>query len=195
MPANIWFTAPAHRQRRAACSATTPGRTRRRRRSACASLPYDPFTPFLDRHDATSAWSATRRCPTGNRQSIKQTEWTYGLMMHMSQVAGRELHLLPQHAARSRDWDQSTPQRATAWYGIRMVRDLNTNYLDPLRRRLPGQPAGPDRRRAEGQLRHLPPGRVQAAVRGAMLKDHPELAGVRTVAAGTAPAAAASAPN
>ena len=32
----------------------------------------------------------------------------------------------------TRDWDQSTPQRATAWHGIRMVQDLNANYLEPL---------------------------------------------------------------
>ncbi len=33
--------------------------------------------------------------PQGNRNSIKQAEWTYGLMMHMSDGSGRELHLLP----------------------------------------------------------------------------------------------------
>jgi len=29
-------------------------------------------------------------------------------------------------------WNESTPQRVTAWYGIRMARDLNNNYLVPL---------------------------------------------------------------
>ncbi len=29
-------------------------------------------------------------------------------------------------------WDESTPQRVTAWHGIRMVRELNTDFLTPL---------------------------------------------------------------
>ena len=41
------------------------------------------------------------------------------------------------------DWDQSTPQRATAWYGIRMVRDLNNTYLDPLHGVFPPSRLGP----------------------------------------------------
>ena len=34
-------------------------------------------------------------------------------------------------------WDGNPPQRTTAWYGIRMVRDLNNAYLDPLHDTLP----------------------------------------------------------
>jgi hypothetical protein len=41
------------------------------------------------------------------------------------------------------DWSQSTPQRVTAWYGIRMVRDLNNNYLDPLQSVFPPARLGP----------------------------------------------------
>ncbi|MGZ2996263.1 photosynthetic reaction center cytochrome c subunit family protein, partial [Pseudomonas aeruginosa] len=63
--------------------------------------------------------------------SIKSTEQTYGLMMHFTQALG--VNCTYCHNSRSFfDWDQSTPQRAVAWYGIRMVRDLNTQYLDPL---------------------------------------------------------------
>jgi photosynthetic reaction center cytochrome c subunit len=29
-------------------------------------------------------------------------------------------------------WDTSTPNRVHAWYGIRMVRDLNQDYMTPL---------------------------------------------------------------
>lgn len=32
-----------------------------------------------------------------------------------------------------RDWAQSRPQRVTASHGIRMLRDLNNRYLNPLR--------------------------------------------------------------
>jgi photosynthetic reaction center cytochrome c subunit len=37
----------------------------------------------------------------------------------------------------------STPQRATAWYGIRMVRDLNNNVMVPLTKELPAERLGP----------------------------------------------------
>jgi 4-hydroxy-3-methylbut-2-en-1-yl diphosphate reductase len=83
-------------------------------------------------------------------------------MMHMSKLAGRELHLLPQHAE-LRELGRQPPQRVTAWHGIRMARDLNNDYLEPLTAGLPGHRLGPDRRRGQGQLRHLPPGRLQAA--------------------------------
>jgi hypothetical protein len=37
----------------------------------------------------------------------------------------------------------STPQRVTAWYGIRMVRDLNNNVMLPLKTELPAERLGP----------------------------------------------------
>ena len=64
-------------------------------------------------------------------------------MMHMSQVAGRQLHLLPQHAARSPTGSQQPPQRATAWHGIRMARDLNNDYMVPLTATFPANRLGP----------------------------------------------------
>ncbi|MGD0109974.1 MAG: photosynthetic reaction center cytochrome c subunit family protein, partial [Rhodopila sp.] len=49
------------------------------------------------------------------------------------------------HNSRSwTDWSQSTPARVTAWYGIRMVRDVNNNYLDPLHTVLPEVRLGPE---------------------------------------------------
>jgi photosynthetic reaction center cytochrome c subunit len=95
-----------------------------------SSLPFDPFTPFLE-HDEDIRVVSQTALPTTDHQSIKQTEWTYALMMNFSQSLG--VNCTYCHNSRSfTDWDQSTPQRATAWYGIRMVRDLNTTYLDPL---------------------------------------------------------------
>ena len=64
-------------------------------------------------------------------------------MMHISQSLG--VNCTYCHNSRSfTDWDQSTPQRATAWYGIRMVRDLNNSYLDPLQGTFPPERLGPD---------------------------------------------------
>ncbi len=51
------------------------------------SLPYDPFTPYLE-HDNNIRVQATTPLPEGDRNSIKQTEWTYALMMHFAQSLG-----------------------------------------------------------------------------------------------------------
>ena len=86
------------------------------------------------------------------------------LMMHISKALGVNCTFC--HNSRSfTAWDQSTPQRATTWYGIRMMRDLNANYLESAECAISPSPLGPARRRSEGQLRYVPPGRLQAAVR------------------------------
>ena len=96
-----------------------------------SSLPSDIFTPFLEQAKSIRVASTTA-LPTADRQSIKQTDWTYGLMMHFAYSLG--VNCTYCHNSRIfADWSQSSPQRITAWYGIRMVRDLNNEYLDPLR--------------------------------------------------------------
>lgn len=71
--------------------------------------------------------------------TIQETEWTYGLMMHMSDSLGVNCTFCHNSRAFS-SWAESPPQRVTAWHGIRMVSGLNTDYLDPL------QPVYPDNR-------------------------------------------------
>ena len=79
---------------------------------------------------------------TGNRHSIDQAKETYALMMVMSESLGVNCDFC--HNSRSfTSWDQSTPQRATAWYGIRMVRDLNNTFIAPLAADLPAARLGP----------------------------------------------------
>ncbi len=129
VPAQIWFNNPGPLQ--AGGMAQTPaGKNHPAAIANNSSLPFDPFTPFLE-HDSNIRVVPQQALPGTDRQSIKQTEWTYSLMMHFSQSLG--VNCTYCHNTRSfTDWTQSTPQRMTAWYGIRMVRDLNTNFLDPL---------------------------------------------------------------
>lgn len=129
VPANIWFNNPGPEQ--AGGLAQVPaGKNHPAVAAGETALPFDPYTPFLEQTNEIRVVSQTA-LPAADRQSIKQTEWTYALMMNFSQGLG--VNCTYCHNSRSfTDWDQSTPQRATAWYGIRMVRDLNTNYLDPL---------------------------------------------------------------
>jgi photosynthetic reaction center cytochrome c subunit len=95
-----------------------------------SSLPYDPFTPYLVESQNIRV-QAERPLPGTDTQSIKDAELSYALMIHFSQSLG--VNCTYCHNSRAfGDWEQSTPQRVTAWYGIRMVRDLNNNYLGSL---------------------------------------------------------------
>ena len=127
VPGNIWFSDPTIAK---GSVGNRAGQNAPAASVGLASLPNDPFTPFLSGTSDIRVVSATA-LPEGNRHSIKQAEWTYGLMMHISKSLG--VNCTYCHNSRSFfDWDASTPQRATAWYGIRMVRDLNADYLTPL---------------------------------------------------------------
>jgi photosynthetic reaction center cytochrome c subunit len=141
VPANIWFNNPGPIQ--AGGMAQMPaGKNHPTDVAGLASLPFDPFTPFLEQDNDIRVVSQTA-LPGTDHQSIKQTDWTYSLMMNFSQSLG--VNCTYCHNSRAfTDWDQSTPQRATAWYGIRMVRDLNTNYLNPLNRTFPAARLGPE---------------------------------------------------
>jgi photosynthetic reaction center cytochrome c subunit len=80
--------------------------------------------------------------PGSDPHSIKETEWTYALMMNFSQSLGVNCTFC--HDTRSfGDWSQSSPQRVTAWHGIRMVRDLNNGYLASLMGVWPANQLGP----------------------------------------------------
>jgi len=106
-----------------------------------SSLPADPFSPYLKKTEAIRV-AGTTSLPTDHVASIQATEGTYALMMHMSSALGVNCTFC--HNSRSfGTWDQSSPQRTTAWHGIRMVVDLNNAYLEPLGSVLPTDKRGP----------------------------------------------------
>jgi photosynthetic reaction center cytochrome c subunit len=106
-----------------------------------SSLPSDPFTPFLLNNDNIRV-SGTTALPSGNRASIKNTDWTYALMMSYSQALGVSCEYC--HNSRAfNSWHQSTPQRVTAFYAEAMLRDLNSNYMVPLTGVFPAELRGP----------------------------------------------------
>jgi photosynthetic reaction center cytochrome c subunit len=100
-----------------------------------SSLPFDPLTPFLKDANLVSV-QGTRPLPGQNRSSIKQAEWTYSLMMYISNSLGVNCTYCHNTRAMGR-WEESLPQRVTAWHGIRMVRDINAKYLEPIKGLLP----------------------------------------------------------
>ena len=105
-----------------------------------SSLPYDPISPYLV-GDHNIRVQAERALPGTDDHSIKETEWTYALMVHFSQSLG--VNCTYCHNTRAfGDWSQSTPQRVNAWYGIRMLRDVNNNYLGSLQGVFPANRLG-----------------------------------------------------
>ena len=117
---------------------------------ALSSLPLDPFTPFLLQDNQIRVIQNADALPVnglgrnadGTYVTINDTRWTYSLMMHMSSAMGQNCTFC--HNSRNfASWDAVPPQRYSAWYAIRMMRDVNQNYLDPL------QPVYPAARLAE----------------------------------------------
>jgi len=173
IPAYLWFTAPDQAQANRAMG----NRAQQNAPAASvglAALPNDPFTPFLLGADEIRIVGGTP-LPTGNRKSIKQAEWTYGLMTHISEALG--VNCTYCHNSRSfASWDSSTPQRATAWYGIRMVRALNNDYLAPLTATFPTPRLGPSGDVAKIHCATCHQGVYKPLYGASMLKDYPVLA-------------------
>lgn len=120
IPANVWCTgrnqAPA-----GGMSADSQGQNIAGRAVGLTSLPTDPFTPLILRGEEIRVASTTA-LPAGNQRTIKDTEWTYALMMHMSWSLG--VNCTYCHNPLVLRLGRCTPQRGTASLGIRMLRDL-----------------------------------------------------------------------
>ena len=148
---------------------------------AYASLPNDPFSSYLASKGAAGAIKvgADTALPTGHVASIQATEGTYGLMMHMSSSLG--VNCTYCHNTRNFGaWDQSTPQRTTAWHGLRMVGGLNETYMDPLVNVFPANRKGPLGDVAKLNCATCHQGAFKPLYGAAMAKDYPEL--LKTVA-------------
>lgn len=172
VPAAIWFTDPGPPQARGVVG-TRDGQNTPARSVAYSALPFGGFSTYLERDDAIRVVSTTA-LPAGNAKDIRDTEATYGLMMHMSDALGVNCTFC--HNTRSfMSWDQSTPQRTTSWHGIRMVRDLNVSYLDPLKDAFPAHRLGPlgDVPKVNCGTCHL--GAQKPLLGGGLLKSYPEL--------------------
>ncbi|UHD15765.1 photosynthetic reaction center cytochrome c subunit [Thiocapsa bogorovii] len=186
VPSEIWFTNPGPTTPSAGISGNKAGQnTAGMQAIGNASLPFDPLTPFLE-GDAQVAVQGTTALPSDNRNSIKKAEWTYALMMYMSNSLGVNCTYCHQTRAMG-VWEQSTPQRVTAWHGIRMVRDLNGDYLNPLKTLYPPERLGPTGDAPKVACDTCHKGAFKPLLGVSMLGDYPELAGYRTVRPGAVP--------
>jgi len=137
IPAMVWSTEP---NARAGLQAPR-GQNHPAASVGQTSLPSDPFTPFLLGDQQIRNISSTS-LPGRNSQNVMTTEWTYGLMVHMSNAL--DVNCTHCHNSRSfAEWAQSPPARTTAWHGIRMVRDINMSFIEPLKPLWARNPNGP----------------------------------------------------
>jgi len=172
VPANIWANNPGPKQA-GGMAASRMGQNLASPIAGYTSLPYDPFTT-LYAPDARIRVVATTALPGGTGGSIKDTEKTYGLMMHMSQSLG--VNCVFCHNSRQfSNWAESRPQRVTAWHGIKMVSDVNHTYLDSLASVFPDNRKGP-----MGDVKKVSCGTCHNGVNkplygASMAKEYPEL--------------------
>lgn len=107
-----------------------------------ASLPNDPFAQYLNAPNQIRVAGSSAYPSPDHVVSIKDAEKTYGLMMHISTALG--VNCTYCHNSQSfRAWNLSRAQRGTAYYGIRMVRDINGEYISSLQNVFPAYRKGP----------------------------------------------------
>lgn len=173
VPKNVWYEDPKSRE--GGLMGNPRGQNQAGKESVrFASLPYDSFTPYLLNAYPIRVQARTSvNYPEG---PIKATEATYGLMMHMSGSLGVNCSYCHNSRAWS-DWSQSYPARTTAWYGIRMTRDINVNYIQNLGWAMPVNRKGPLGDPYKTNCTTCHQGVAKPLYGVSMLPDHPQLRG------------------
>ena len=170
VPAKLWYAAPEKNVN--GLFVVKPGRPPTPS-AANTTYPTDPLSDYLLRDDNIRIVGSTA-LQSGNRHSIYEAQDTYSLMMVMSESLGVNCtfcHYTPAFY----NWEVSTPQRATAWYGIRMVRDLNNNVMLPLQSLLPAERLGPTGDVPKIYCATCHQGSNKPLYGAPMLKSYPEL--------------------
>jgi photosynthetic reaction center cytochrome c subunit len=150
------------------------------------ALPYDPLSMYLTTGNEIRIQGTNALKTSGPLRPVRQAESTYALMIYMANSLGVNCTYCHNTRALAR-WDESSPQRVTAWYGIRMVRELNTDYLIPLKPQFPV-----NRLSAEGDgpkvgCETCHKGSYKPLYGVSMLNDYPVLGGVMPERPETAP--------
>ncbi len=140
VPAQVWHTAAPHpRSQWGSMLGNDFGQNRPN--IGLTSMHVDPYTDLLAGKDPIRVAGPAALPSTDYKMPIQSAEKTYALMMHFSEALGVNCTFC--HNTHSfQAWD-SPPQRATAWHGIRMARDLNNAYLTPLTAAFPKERLGP----------------------------------------------------
>jgi len=180
IPQNIWFNDPA--PQKFGWAGNDAGQNRPAKSVGRTSLPYDPFSKYLAGDASGIRVESTTALPSGNKTTIKQTEATYALMVHMSESLG--VNCTYCHNSRQfASWEESRPPRGTAWYGLRMAGQLNKDYLTPLTSTFPKERLGPHEDVAKINCQTCHQGVNKPLYGVSMAKDYPEIQGIRAMPA------------
>jgi photosynthetic reaction center cytochrome c subunit len=193
IPKEIWFSPPAQKSAGGGMG-NDAGQNRAAKSVGLSSLPYDPFTPyFLDSKPirVNGKEALAMAGASANRASIKQAEHTYGTMIHWSEALGVNCTYCHNTQAFGEWGANATPQRATAWYGIRMAREINNEYMVPLTKTFPANRLGPTGDVAKTNCATCHQGAYKPLYGAAMAKHYPALK-APTATPAAAPVAAAA---
>jgi photosynthetic reaction center cytochrome c subunit len=186
IPQNVWFKEPAEKVGNGMLG-NKNGQNSPVEGSGYASLPKNTYAAYL-LNDEKIRVNGDTALPTGNKSSINATEGTYGLMMHFSTSLG--VNCTYCHNTRAvASWEESPPQRTKAWYAIRMARDLNNNYMEPLTGVFPQHRLGPTGDVAKANCATCHQGAYKPLYGVSMIQDYPYLVGppVNPVKSGAPP--------
>lgn len=142
VPANVWTVQPAGNPM--AIRGQRRGQNAPDANVGYASLPHNVFERYFagDADAIRVASSSAYPKAAANPLTTRHAEDSYAIMMHASQSLGVNCTFC--HNSQSfRSWSLSRAQRATAWYGIRMVRDVNQAHITPLASVFPANRKGP----------------------------------------------------
>jgi photosynthetic reaction center cytochrome c subunit len=187
VPSNVWFHS-ANRSGAMGAAAGDEGQNSPEMSVGLTSMIYDPLTPYLEGSKAIHIQSMKALPSEDSGYSIKTAEGTYSLMMYISGALGVNCTFC--HNSRAfENWAESAPQRVQAWYGIRMVRDLNNQYLKPLKATFPHKRLGPLGDAPKVNCTTCHQGVSKPLYGTSLFRDFPELGAARTPVAPPAPEA------
>lgn len=174
VPQYGWFNPDPNAQPVGGMAGWRNGQNRAAPEVGLSSLPEDPFSIYLEQRQQIRVAGDTALPDGGPMASIQMTEATYALMIHMSTGLGVNCTFC--HNSRAfAAWNESNPQRTTAWHGIRMTQQLNQDYVVPLSSVLPPNRLGPTGQGKKINCETCHQG-VNKPLYGAMMaKDYPSL--------------------
>jgi photosynthetic reaction center cytochrome c subunit len=192
IPPKVWFAHPPKQEQGLLAPARSP--VTMPTPTASRSLgPSNALSDFLLDAKPIRIVS-TEPLANGSTSHIQDARATYSLMAVMSESLGVNCTFC--HNSRAfYSWDQSTPKRVTAWHGIRMVRELNSQYLPELAPLLEPEQLGPagDGPKIYCATCHAGVSRPLNGLN--MVKDFPELIGTKALLSAAPPAAAMAGPG
>lgn len=173
VPKNIWFTGT--NPGAGGFASNNQGMGHPNAINGSTGLHADPFTDTIFGSYPIRI-QATKALPAGYGASIQSTERTYSLMIAMSKSLGVNCTFC--HNSRAfENWEQSTPQRVTAWHGLQMTRHLNVDYLEPLKAEWPANRLGPNGDAPKLYCATCHQGANKPLLGVSLAKDWPELGG------------------